>query len=733
MDNTVDNLCFNFLKNKSENEAFKLILYLRTNNNFELGIKIGEVLSTMYPFSYGIHQEYSLCCYFDKKYRKSYEINQYILEMKGLKEDQATFTIFNQHFSINDISDDYIFYNKTIVENILNRKKKEFPLLTLTITTCKRFDLFEKTINSFLNCVDVDMIDYWFLIDDNSSEKDRQKMKELYPFFNFYFKTYEEKGHIKSMNIIRDKVLNKFRTPYMLHMEDDWKFFCKRNYIKDAMDVLEDNHSLGQCLFNKNYTEIESDIKVKGGDFKSTINNTRYYIHEWANTPEKIEKWMEKHGTEPSSYYWPHFSLRPSVLRTKIFRDIGEFNIHAPHFEMDYAYRYVEKGYISAFFEALYCIHTGRLTSQIHDDSVINAYKLNEEQQFTKKDTNKEEEKIITIDDFDLKIKTCVLNLDRRPDRYDLFVKNAKNNIDFLNWEKFSAVDGLVIESTTQLQRIFNNNDYNMKVGMVGCLMSHVKMYIEFLNSDYDIYCIFEDDIEFVPNFDKKFLHLYNQLKNVNWDLVYLGHHVRNLEDKDKEYNKDIFPTIEKCDVYKSFRKSLGGTTGYLITKNGCKKLLDFISDTGATNCIDTLQQKCANRFNLYYCTPHLIYSDCCRNNNQIIDTDIQTNYKSLTISFDEKINNELEFCEKNNINIENVSFDTCLQKLKMDEKGVIYCTELNDSNIQKLKNECSSRNVDFFTIEDRAIFIYNILEKFKRYFHSFKIDNEYSIEDCIF
>ena len=37
------------------------------------------------------------------------------------------------------------------------------------MTTCKRFDLFEKTINSILNCFDVENIDEWFLVDDNSS------------------------------------------------------------------------------------------------------------------------------------------------------------------------------------------------------------------------------------------------------------------------------------------------------------------------------------------------------------------------------------------------------------------------------------------------------------------------------------------------------------------------------------------------------------------------------------
>ena len=49
---------------------------------------------------------------------------------------------------------------------------------------------------------------------------------------------------------------------------------------------------------------------------------------------------------------------------------------------MDYANRYFNAGYISAFFEGIYSIHIGRLTSERDDDNKLNAYKLNDEVQF---------------------------------------------------------------------------------------------------------------------------------------------------------------------------------------------------------------------------------------------------------------------------------------------------------------------------------------------------------------
>ena len=153
---------------------------------------------------------------------------------------------------------------------------------------------------------------------------------------------------------------------------------------------MDDNNKLGQCLFNKNYIEIEPDVlNVKGGEYHMTKNGIRYYIHEYNDTEEKQIKWINKHGNNVlSSSYWPHFSLRPSLMRSKVLQDIGEFNLEAPHFEMEYAYRYIQLGYISAFFENIYCIHMGRLTSQIKDKNAVNAYKLNNHDNTNTNDNN---------------------------------------------------------------------------------------------------------------------------------------------------------------------------------------------------------------------------------------------------------------------------------------------------------------------------------------------------------
>ena len=730
---TLDNLCLTFLKEKNEVSAVNLLRSIRQTNEFNLGLLVGEYFTNQYPNSYYILQEYSICCYYAGEIETSFDVNNQMLQLRNLSQEDTKGIIFNQHFCLKqEVLDRYINYNSDTVNFLLYKKPRSKPLITLTMTTCKRFDLFEKTVNSMLNCFeDIDMIDYFFCVDDNSSEEDREKMKKMYPFFDFYFKNSEEKGHPKSMNIIRDHVINTTKTPYIIHLEDDWKFFTKKSYIKDAFEVLSDNDKIGQCLFNKNYIETEKDVTVvKGGEFHVTDKGMRYYIHEFVNTEEKKAQWLEKHGYGLSSNYWPHFSFRPSLLRTKILEELGEFDTNVLHFEMVYAHKYVEKGYVSAFFENLYCIHTGRLTSQIYDDSAINAYTLNNEKQFFNKENKTvTEEKVVDDKKIVFKLETFVVNLDRRPDRWGKFLENSEE-LKFLNVQRFSAVDGLQVKSTTQLQRIFNNNDYDMKLGMVGCLMSHVKKYIELINSNSDVYCLLEDDIEIAPNFENKLIHVFQQGYDTSWDLIYLGHHLRNLGDKESEYDKDKMPKLRKTNIYQSFQLSLGGTIGYLITKSGAQKLLDFISEHGATNCIDTLQQKSANILNVYYCNPQLVYSECFRNENKNIDTDIQNNHASLSLSFETKVEEELKFYKDNNLNIVKLHFEEVKNKILQEprEEFFIYTNE----NVNDIKKLCKEKSLNHYTVEDKVIFVFYSDKNIERYCHAFKVNNKYSIEHCV-
>jgi GR25 family glycosyltransferase involved in LPS biosynthesis len=621
----LDKLLETFLRIGDIVTAREVMDFCRDQKMYSLGLVLGKYFMSIFN-DISILSNMASCAYNCKDYKLSYDLYDKILLSFNLDELTSSKILNNQVHCIQYISDDYTYYNPEIVREIIKPHSRISPLITFTITTCKRYDLFEKTMNSFINCcTDLDRIDKWLCIDDNSSEEDRKKMQKNYPFFQFYFKTKAEKGHPQSMNILRKKVT----TPYMFHMEDDWKFFAKRPYISECFEVLCQNPQIGQCLINKNYSEIET-IKIVGGIFNLTNSGKRYYIHEHCSTAEQYDVFNKKYGQTNNCAYWPHFSFRPSLLLTDILTKLGEFDELIAHFEMDYSYRYKNNNYVSAFLEGIYCVHIGRLTSDRHDNTKANAYILNDEKQFVNKDTPS----------IGLNIKTYVINLDRRPDRWETFQKQKE--VKCLNYERFSAVDGSKLEPNEQLQRIFDGNDYNMREGMVGCAMSHIKLYIDLINSSYDAYCILEDDLDFVPNFKEKFLHLYNNLPT-GWDMCYLGHHLWEQYKTAEHFDKNVMPISEKWDTYTSLKYSMGGTGGYIISKKGALAMLEIINKIGMTNGIDTVQQIMADVLNIYYCKPHLIYSECCTVEKKC-DTDIQYNYTSLTIPLEKRIINEEMF-----------------------------------------------------------------------------------------
>jgi len=676
----------------------------------------------------------------NKRYYEAYKTLSFVLSFPFLKNREEIEKNLSE--CINNFSDTFSFYSHEKVSQILEKQPSIYPMITFTITTCKRYDLFEKTINSFLNCcLDILKIDKWVCIDDNSSDEDRQKMKDNYPFFEFYFKEKEEKGHPRSMNLILEKV----KTPYVFHMEDDWKFFEKRFYLTECMDVLCSFPNIGQCLINRNYAETGNDIKNVGGYTGKTIYSTRYRIHEYCRNAGEQEAFNNKYNHKVNCAYWPHFSFRPSLIKTEVFRKIGSFNENAHHFEMEYAERYIRE-YVSAFLDGVYCLHIGRLTSERHDITKKNAYNLNDEKQFYKpvEEVEKEEIKdnnITTHDKGVYQIKTVIVNLERRRDRLENFIKN---NIQcaFLNPVVFPAVDGVKIKTNEQLQRIFDGNDFNMKQGMVGCALSHIKLYIDFLKTENtDILCVLEDDITLVPDFQRKFIKVVKDLAKTtlldeSWDLCYLGHHVWNHQKTKEMYDENKDPGVELWNIEKSLKISMGGTIGYLICKKGAKKLLDFINKNGMTNCIDTMQQKSADTLQIYYCSPHLVYSKCWTPNDPV-DTDIMSNNSSLTVLKNKRIIDMLTYF-RNKGYVSHVDCETFEKYIENNtEKDVFYLTEKAEKILTYI-SKLQETDVFFYPIYDREDGILIVVpnpdeEDFNTiFFDRLKKNGEFNIDDVL-
>jgi GR25 family glycosyltransferase involved in LPS biosynthesis/GT2 family glycosyltransferase len=718
----LDTLAAQFLAYGEEVTGSELMVRARCSGLFHTGVTLGRFLSRQFPSSLRIKNEYALCLHNTGDIEGSYDILQELLSLRGLSHDEAFHIFFNQHFCIDHVEKRYASYDKNKVREICDRVQiaSPFPLVTFSVTSCKRLDLFTQTINSFIACcTDWRMIDRWICVDDNSSSEDRIAMQKMYPFFEFHMKSFEEKGHPQSMNIIREMV----KTPYLFHIEDDWSFFSQKSYISDCLDVLSHDESVMQCLVNKNYAEVEKDVCILGGDPKTSTGGVRYFVHVNANTEEEKIAFVEKYGSGLSQYYWPHYSFRPSLINTRVLRELGPYNETISHFEMEYAYRYVQKGWKSAFLEGIYCIHIGRLTSERHDATKSNAYVLNNESQLAGK-----EQAIAKDSQNALRLETFVVNLDRRTDRWNA-IESTLNGLHTLECIRYPAVDGSTLVPNVQLQQIFDGNDYNMRRGMVGCALSHIQLYIDLLHSDASTYCILEDDITFVPEFDAKLAHVYDQVKDFEWDMLYLGHHLAKDWIADESYDRGTMPRIEKWNRTMSLNRSLGGTGGYLISKSGAKKLLAFINKTGMTNGIDTVQQKAGNDINIFYSIPHLIYSDCYRGDNRGVDTDIQFNYDSLSIRIEERIDLELAFYDQTPA----LLLDVVSAKLSAEDKDLCNVCYYCSADILEVCALKSASIHPCYTLDDQAIFFVPGGHP-ERYFERLNkgLNGDFNIKDAI-
>ena len=487
----------------------------------------------------------------------------------------------------------------------------------LSITSCKRLDLFIETVNSILNhWDDVEDIDYWFCVDDNSTKEDRKVMRKQYPFMNFYMKKPEEKGHRESMNIIWNK-LSEMKPKYWIHLEDDFLFYIKRSYIKDSINLLNLNTDIKQVLFNRAYAETVDNLDLRG----YLPISPGFVVHE------------HKSGTFSynNCHYWPHYSFRPSIIDVKTILKLGNYNSENTFFERDYADKWTSAGYKSAFFDQVCCMHTGRLTSEIKNKTVKNAYDLNNENQFNNGTNNIVSNNIVTNNIVNTNIK--VVNLKRRPDRKEA-MKNLFKSIQFEEYQFVDAVDGKELEMTNDLSDLFKGNDFGNRSGFIGCALSHYNLWKELLNNPLsEYYVIFEDDISLSSNFKGVYEILKSNNLFNNFDCLFLGYHMFQVN---REATKDIYvKESDKLEISEMRNDlNIGACFAYSINKNGARILIDYIEKNGIKHGIDYIVKIC-NELKKVELRPQIVFSEWYEFPGQKVDTDIQRDLSSVKLKDD--------------------------------------------------------------------------------------------------
>jgi GR25 family glycosyltransferase involved in LPS biosynthesis len=300
------------------------------------------------------------------------------------------------------------------------------------------------------------------------------------------------------------------------------------------------------------------------------------------------------------------------MIDVQTILSLGNYDSPNTFFEMDYAQKWVNAGYKSAFFDMVTCRHTGRLTSERGDKSVKNAYDLNNENQFNQEKSMK------------------VVNLKRRSDRKETMTALFKD-IEFTDYEFVEAVDGKELQATTQLKTLFEGNDFGSNVGFIGCALSHYNLWKALLASNHDYYVIFEDDVTLVPKFKEKFETLKKNDAFKKCDYLLLGY---SMFSTNREVTKDVYVKESSVLDIKPLQLDLyvGGTFAYAINRNGAQILVDYIAKNGIKHGIDYVVKICPGLKTMEL-RPQIVFTDWYERVTQVVDTDIQKETAKLNFN----------------------------------------------------------------------------------------------------
>ena len=209
--------------------------------------------------------------------------------------------------------------------------------------------------------------------------------------------------------------------------------------------------------------------------------------------------------------------------------------------------------------------------------------------------------------------KTCmpiiIISLKRSQDRMER-LKNILSNIDY---DIFNAIDGKNDDITELKNKYVIENTLNP--GQTGCLLSHITLWKKLLESKNDKLVILEDDIT-VTSIFHKFVNANTELPE-NFDIIFLGHCFEIQGEK----TNIMFNEREHVELHKSICPRC--THGYIVSKSGAKKLLDYFENNKVDLPIDEMLCRLMSTLKSYSMYPIIVKQSWQDENTQFIPSTI--------------------------------------------------------------------------------------------------------------
>jgi len=195
--------------------------------------------------------------------------------------------------------------------------------VTVVITSCNRFDLLNKTIESF-NKYNTYPIHEFIIIDDTGTEESKKVLQTIYGDQYTLLFNIPKLGQLKSI----DKAYSIVETDYIFHMEDDWEFY-DRSFIEKSMEILESNESVLQVWLRH---------EIDGIVHKPNKEQPNYWY--WNNQSYVWYPVKKERGLNGFSFN-PHLCRKSDCF--KPYAEIGKEN--------DIGIYYTELGFQTAWLE----------------------------------------------------------------------------------------------------------------------------------------------------------------------------------------------------------------------------------------------------------------------------------------------------------------------------------------------------------------------------------------------
>ncbi len=268
-----------------------------------------------------------------------------------------------------------------------------------------------------------------------------------------------------------------------------------------------------------------------------------------------------------------------------------------------------------------------------------------------------------------------VINLERRADRYETFMKNhgafakkVQNHI---------AVDGRKLKLTPVLARLLRPNDFFWKKAVAGCALSHLSLWLQLLNEPAETksYLILEDDVKLTPGWDKQFAKLPPP---EDYDVLYLGGILPPNKAGFELVKEQVSPGWCRVALNQNFGQSTPNryfhfcNYAYVLSRSGAKKIMDIIKERdGFFTSGDHMICNHGDKLNIYFPDPLLAgctqegdpaYDNSKFNNFDRIDTfdsDLWTNDERWSI---EEVRTKTALSAANDLNIHEAVKDAYIQ-----------------------------------------------------------------------